>query len=199
MMRRWLTLAGLLWCSCLGNPFAQAAGEGVTVTTLRGVHPVLIRNEHNILLQIVVDVQGEKEVRLKAMHFAFDKSDDVGDLASLGLFATGDKQEFSPTSPFGKTIDPARAVAFRADLALRRGKNVFWLSGRLKPTADLSHRIAAICSSAETTEGNLPAKDLSAGIRQRIWIALRKHNLIFSISGYAPATVCLGQEDARIE
>ena len=162
-------------CSCLGNSFAQAAGEDIAVTTSRPVHPVLIRNEHNILLQIVVDVQHEKEARLQAMHFAFDGSDDVGDLASLALFATGDKQQFTSASPFGKTMDAARTVAFRDDLALRRGKNVFWLCGRLKPTAELSHRIAALCTSVETTAGKLPAKDLSPGIRQRIGIALRKH------------------------
>src|SRR6266566_384448 len=124
MIQKWLTLAGLVGCSCVGNPFARAAGEGVTVTMSRRVHPVLIRNEHNILLQIVVEVQREKEVRLRAMHFALDRSDAVGDLASLALFATGDKQEFSPASPFGKKMGPARTVAFRGDLVLRRGKNV---------------------------------------------------------------------------
>ncbi|MBI1917052.1 MAG: exo-alpha-sialidase [Planctomycetes bacterium] len=175
MICKWPTLAGLVWCSCVGSPIAQAAGEDVTVTMSRRVHPVLIRNEYNILLQIVVDVQCEKEVRLQAMHFLLDRSDDVGDLASLALFATGDKQEFSPTSPFGKPMGPVRKVAFRGDLALRRRKNVFWLSGRLKPTADLSHRIAALCTSVETTAGKLPAKDQSPGIRQRIGIALRKH------------------------
>jgi len=175
MIRQWLTLAGLVGCSCLGHPVARAAGEDATVTMARRVHPVLIRNEHNILLQIVVEVQREKEVHLRAMHFALDRSDAVGDLASLALFATGDKQEFSPTSPFGKTMGPARTMAFRGDRALRRGKNVFWFSGRLKPTADLSHRIAALCTSVETTAGKLPVKDLSPGIRQRIGIALRKH------------------------
>src|SRR5947207_11384010 len=97
-------VCGMVVC---GDSVGRGAGEGVTVTMSRRVHPVLIRNEHNILLQIVVEVQREKEVRLRAMHFALDRSDAVGDLASLALFATGDKQEFSPASPFGKTMGPA--------------------------------------------------------------------------------------------
>src|SRR5262245_30920646 len=146
MIRKWRTLAGLVACLCVGIPFARAAGEGLSVTMSRRVHPVLIRNEHNVLLQVVVDVQGEKEARLQAMHFALDWSDAVDDLASLALFATGAKQEFAPTSPFGKPMDPARKVVFRGDLALRPGKNVFWLSVRLKPSADLSHRLATLCT-----------------------------------------------------
>lgn len=37
MIGKRLTLAGLVWCLCLGNPLAQAAGEDVTVTTSRHV------------------------------------------------------------------------------------------------------------------------------------------------------------------
>src|SRR5207302_1113359 len=122
----------------LGDPVARAAGADVKVTTARPVHPVLIRNDHNPLLQIIVEVQGAKEERLKAIHFTLDRSDDVADLASLALFATGDKEVFAPVAPFGKALDSARAVAFRDDLALRRGKNLFWLSGKLKSSADLS-------------------------------------------------------------
>src|SRR5262249_10065172 len=153
MIQKWLSLAGLVWGSCVGMPIVEAAGEDVTVTMSRRGHPGLIRNDHNILLQIVVEVQGEKEGRLNAMHFGLDRSDAVGDLASLALFSTGDKQEFSPTGGFGKPMGPARTMTFRDDLALKRGKNVFWLSGRLKPTADLSHRLAALCTSVETTAG----------------------------------------------
>jgi len=159
MIRSLMTLAGLVGFSCLGNPFAQAFPEGIdiTVTTSRRVHPILIRNEHNALLQIVVNVEGDKEVRLQAMHFALDGSDAVGDLDSLALFATGDKPAFSPASPCGKPSGAARTVVFREDRALRRGANVFWLSCRLKPAADLSHRVAAVCTSVETTAGKVTA------------------------------------------
>jgi sialidase-1 len=159
----------------LGTPHTQAGGEHVTVTTSRRVYPVLIRNDAGDLLQIVVDVPRNKDVRLQAMHFTLDGTDDVGDLESLSLFATGDKRKFATTTSFGKPIEAAKALAFRGDLMLRPGKNVFWLSCQLKPTADLSHKVRAVCASVETTAGKLPAKDLSPAVRQRIGIALRKH------------------------
>jgi sialidase-1 len=172
-MGRTLIIAAIMFA--LGNPHTQAGGEDVTVTTSRRVHPVLIRSEAGALLQIVMDVQRAKDLHLQAMHFTLDGTDDVGDLESLSLFATGDKQEFATAIPFGKPIDAAKTVAFRGDLMLRPGKNVFWLSCRLKPTADLSHKVRAVCTSVETTAGKPPVKDLSPSVRQRIGVALRKH------------------------
>jgi sialidase-1 len=112
-------LAGLVWCCCLANFSAHAAEQDVTVAASRRVHPVLIRNDHNPLLQVVVEVRGEKEVRLRAVRFTLDRCDDV---------------------------------------------------------ADLAHRVAAVCTTIETTAAKVEAKDVSPTARQRIGIALRKHN-----------------------
>ena len=174
-MSRTFIAAGLVCLLSLGNSCAHAAGEDVTVTTSRRVHPVLIRNDAGSLLQIVVDVPRGKDLGLQAMHFKLDGTDDVSDLESLSLFATGDKQEFATTTPVGKPIDAAKSVAIGGDLKLRPGKNVFWLSCRLKPTANLSHKVKAVCTSVETTAGKLPVKDLSPAVQQRIGVALRKH------------------------
>ncbi len=175
-MNRTLITAGLVWLLSFGHAYAQKAGENVTVTTSRPVHPVLIRNDAGAVLQIVVDVQPNKDVRLQALHVTLDGTDDVADIESLSLFATGDKQEFATAIPFGKPHDAATTVAFRGDLVLRPGKNVLWLSCRLKPTADLSHKVRVACTSIETTAGKLLVKDLSPAVRQRVGVALRKHN-----------------------
>ena len=175
-MNRTLITAGLVWLLSFGHAYAQKAGENVTVTTSRPVHPVLIRNDAGAVLQIVADVQPNKDVRLQALHVTLDGTDDVADIESLSLFATGDKQEFATAIPFGKPHDAATTVAFRGDLVLRPGKNVLWLSCRLKPTADLSHKVRVACTSIETTAGKLLVKDLSPAVRQRVGVALRKHN-----------------------
>ncbi|MBI2807370.1 MAG: alpha/beta hydrolase fold domain-containing protein [Planctomycetes bacterium] len=174
-MNRMAIVAGLVFVLSIANPGVPAAGQDVTVTTARRVHPVLIRNEAGALLQIVVDVQRDTDLRLQAMHFALDGTDDVSDLESLGLFSTGARQDFATTTPFGKPTGAAKTFALRGDLPLRPGKNVFWLSCRLKPTANLSHRVRAVCTSIETAAGKVPAKELTPAIRQRIGVALRKH------------------------
>ncbi len=175
MNGKWLLPALLALCFCPAGPLAHPAGPAVQVTTSRRAHPVLIRNDHNPLLHIVVEVRGDRAARLRAVHLGLDRCDHVADLVALQLFAVGDREALATSSPFGKLAAPARAVAIRGDLALRPGKNVFWLSGKLNPKADLSHRVAVACTAVETTEGKFPARDLSPRLRQRIGIALRKH------------------------
>lgn len=101
MITKWLRPASFLLCSFLALADVCAALAEVKVSVLRPKHPVLIRNDHSPLLQLIVDVPGEKEVRLKAAHFSFDGCDDVSDLDSAALFVTGDKDAFSPTTLFG--------------------------------------------------------------------------------------------------
>ena len=114
------------------------------------VHPVLIRNEHGPLTRVVVEVAKGAEAGAKSFVFQLDGTDDLGDLESLTLFSTGDKEEFSSATPIGEPAKPAKEVTFRGERVLNAGKNVFWLSCRLKPTAGLTHRVEATCRSIET-------------------------------------------------
>jgi sialidase-1 len=157
----------------------EVAGDdsltGFTAVAIRPVHPVLIRNEHGPLLRVVVEAENPNDVHVTGLSFRLDGTDDLDDLDALALFTTGDKEEFSPATAVGEPVKPAAKIAFRVAQPLRPGKNVFWLSCRLKDTADLSHRAAAACTAIETTAGRLTPRDASPGIRQRIGVALRKH------------------------
>lgn len=166
-------LIGLVSCVCSSGP---APVRAAVVTTSEQVHPVLIGKAHNALLRVVVDVQREDEVRLRSMHFDLGGTDDVGDVESLELFTTGDRQRFSPHVAFGHSRPASRQVAFRGDQTLQRGPNVFWLSCRLKPTADLLHRVGASCTVVQTSAGRLLPASSSPPVGHRIGVALRQHN-----------------------
>jgi len=153
----------------------EASAAELSAATLQPVHPVLIRNEHGPLTRVVLDVAEGIEVRVTSFDFKLDGTDDLGDLESLSLFSTGGKEEFSSVTPIGDAIKPDKELTFRNERVLNSGKNVFWLSCRLKPTAKLAHRVAATCHSIETTAGKLTPRDASPGVRHRIGVALRKH------------------------
>lgn len=163
---------------------AAAGADGLTATVTRPVHPVLIRNEHSPLIRVVVEVAkskvrkriSKKPARVSSLIFKLDGTDDLDDLESLTLFDTADKDEFSPNTPIGEPATPAAEITFRFDRPLRAGKNVFWLSCRLKATADLNHGIAASCPSMATTVGRVVPRDFSSTVRHRIGVALRRHN-----------------------
>lgn len=154
----------------------QDVAQDVKASVSRPVHPILIRNEHGPLLRVVVDVEQATEARLSALTFDLAGTDDLADLDSLTLFATGDKEAFSPANAVGTPARPAAEVTFTVDQPLRAGRNVFWLSCRLKPTAHLQHRIATACTSAVTSLGKVVPRDSSSHVQHRIGVALRKHN-----------------------
>ena len=168
---------------CPKESYGEDAIPGVSASMTRPVSPVLIRNAHGPLLRVIVEVGkvedsdafARNDVRLTALSFRLDGTDDLGDLDSLTLFSTGDKDEFSPATAVGEPVQPTAAFTFRVTQPLGAGKNVYWLSVRLKAAPDLAHHVAAVCTAVETTAGKLTPRNGSPGSRQRIGVALRQH------------------------
>lgn len=172
-----LILAGaLLWASMGVPPQGQAQDGSLTASVVRPVHPILVRNEHGPLLRLVVDLPQGQTARLTSLEFFLDGTDDVNDLDVVRLFSTGHQEAFSPATPLGAAVAPARTITLTVDHSLAEGRNVFWLSCRLKDSADLEHQIAASCTKVVSSVGAVKPRDDVANARQRIGIALRKHN-----------------------
>lgn len=173
----WAALCGVAAFSFLfGSTQAKDGPEGLSAVAIRRVHPVLIRNERNALLQLVVDVKRSEAVRLQSLTFSLGGAEALGDLEALEVIATGDKSELIEGTPFGAAAAPSVRISFKGDQALQPGANVFWLSCRLKPNASLLRKVGAACVSVGTTAGRLTPHDSSLARRQRIGVALRKHN-----------------------
>lgn len=170
--------------------------DGVTAIMARPVYPLLIRNPRGSLLRVTIHVGKfesshlflRNDVRLTSMSFRVD-ADDLGDLDSLELISTGESDDLITSrrggssraqrpilAAVGNPLHPAAAVTFYTNLLLQPGKNVFWLSTKLKHSAGLSHRISAACSAIETSAGRLTPRDESPGVRHRIGVALRKEH-----------------------
>jgi sialidase-1 len=171
-------IVGVLGVALTSSVVCAQAERNRTVAAVSSqpVHPVLIRNDHGPLTRVVVTVENGVDARATSFVFKLDGTDDLGDLESLALFSTGDKDEFSPATPIGEPVKPAKEVTIRGKRPLNAGRNVFWLSCRLKPTASLAHRVAAACSSIETSVGRVTPRDDSPGVRHQIGVALRRHN-----------------------
>jgi len=178
------TRTSLVLISCLAvmpwilpsGTLGQESRSGLTASVTRPIHPVLIRNQHGPLLRVVVDVGEKQDVQVYSLSFSLAATDDRDDLDSVTLFATGEKEEFSPEKVFGESARPGSLFTFIGGQVLRSGKNVFWLSCRLKDTADLSHRVGAACTRVTTSAGKLVPRDSPAPVRHRIGVALRRHN-----------------------
>ncbi len=156
---------------------AGDAVKGVTATAAQRVHPVLIRNEHNPLLHVTIDVGNtDTALRIKSMTFSLEGSDHVGDLDSLSLYSSRDEREFSTEIPLGHSVKAAAKVTIGTSYELRPGRHRIWLSCTVRATADLSHRVDAVCESVTLSSGvSITPKDTTPGVRKRIGVALRRH------------------------
>lgn len=162
-----LLLSLVVWC---GDATARPAEPPATAASAQQVHPVLIRNEVNAVAELVVKVATDDPLSLRAVRFTLDGTDDLDDIESLELLS-GEK---APRERFGGVTQPARSIEFRGDLRLNRGENVFRLSCRLRPDADLSHHVGAIGTEVETGAGRIAVEDRTPGRSHRIGVALRK-------------------------
>lgn len=187
MARRWLERSIFLLAFCtlavlgslsqsLTQGLAQEQAKGLVARLVRPVQPILIRNQHGPLLGVVIDVAPGETPRLTSFDFSMAATDDLNDISSIQLFATGEQLAFSPATPVGEAVAPALSINLPADRLLAEGRNVFWLSCRLKDNADLVHQISATCSSIATSVGGLVPREDVAHARQRIGVALRRHN-----------------------
>lgn len=166
----------LLYSLLFGSGPDLLFAVGPTAVIRRPVHPVLIRNDSDPVLKIVVDIPEGATTSVTSFSFSLAGTDDLRDIAALQLFSTGDQDGFSTESPLGKSFRAEPAISAPCDLVLKPGRNVLWLAARLDPRASLSHGIATTCTSIETSGGMLVPRDESPSKRQRIGVALRKHN-----------------------
>jgi sialidase-1 len=177
VIRVCLPLLGVVAALCLfaGQVRSADPPRGLQASAASPVHPVLIRNEHGPLVRVDVELAEPQDIRAKAFSFTLDGTDDLADIESLTLYSTADKEEFSSAARFGEPAAPGETMTFQGESSLRPGRNVFWLSCRLKSSASLLHHVAAACSTIETTAGKLTPRIAAPSVPHRIGVALRRH------------------------
>jgi sialidase-1 len=154
-----------------------SAGEkplGIKAVVRQRIHPVLIRNDRNPLLELTIESE-RKDVFLHSLTFSLKGTDDLNDVESLQVFLAGDKQNYSTQATFGDRAKSAGEVVIRGNVRLRRGVNVLWLSCQLSPKASLTHKVDATCTKIETSVGDVTPQAETLNVRKRIGIALRRH------------------------
>ena len=139
--------------------------------TRQMVRPVLIRNEHNSLLQLTINAK-RPFVQVQAITVELEGATE---LESLQFYFTGADGSFSTMKTFGDRLRSHKSVVFKGHARLTAGPNRFWLSCRAKAAANLSGKTDARVLSIKTSAGRLVPRDETPNVRKRIGIALRRH------------------------
>ena len=149
--------------------FSHAASPDAVVRQM--VRPVLVRNEHNTLLQLTIDTD-EPFVQVRSITIAFKGA---AELESVQFYFSGDKPEFSSEKTFGDRVKPEPMIVFGGHARLNAGTNHFWLSCRARTNADLSRRVSASVEAVETSAGRIVPREETPQVSRRIGVALRRH------------------------
>jgi len=171
----------------------------VGANTSQRVHPLLVGNEHNVLITVAIEVD-RPGVRVKSFTFSLDgpltpeNDNPLRDIDSVEMFFSdhhrpheldqlrngktfvGDRRSLMTelTVAFGGACQPQARVQFHGDRLLAPGTNYFWLSCKLREDAELGHKLDATCLGIDTTAGPITPHDASPGVHKRIGYALRK-------------------------
>lgn len=133
--------------------------------------PILIRNEHNSLLQLRIECQ-QPDSMLQSIEVALDNAKA---LESVQFYSTDEEGNLLPTKTFGERLPASETVIVRGHTRLKEGVNQFWLSGRLRPNANLTQKVDARVTAIRTSAGLTVPQDETPLVAKRIGIALRRH------------------------
>ena len=139
--------------------------------TRQVVKPLLIRNDHNSLLNIVIRAP-KPFIHLRSITVDLEGSDNI---ESMQFYYTANNGGYSTQMPFGDRVRAKSKTTFRGHIRLGGGENHLWLSCRMKTTAKLTAKVDGRVVSIETSAGTIQPKDTTNGIKKRIGIALRRH------------------------
>lgn len=194
-MSRQSAVALILFLLLIGAAPEELHADGIQAVVTQRTHPVLIGNDLNVLLSVELDVP-QSDIQATAFQLSLDGTDDLADIDSLQLFFAGDSDPAAldlvrsgirydrdrhelrariAGRPFGGLVPPTAELTIESRQHLSAGKNRFWLSCRLRSTANLSHQVVARCTQIDTTQGSIQPRDDRAHAGHRIGIALRRH------------------------
>lgn len=137
--------------------FFLLAAAAWAQTAVQRVHPVLIGNPHNELMEFKID----GNLQSVSCHFTGEAA-----LEAVEILSMPDKRVLA-------SARPARTVTFKGDTPA--GQGVYWLSARVKANAPLAGRVSGYCDSAVTSNGAIAIRAATPAVSRRIGVALRKH------------------------
>lgn len=179
MIKYILLLAGLVVMATFSGCKSVGSKKRSPLTLYQTQHqiPILINKEDNPVLSMCIEnTAGDKTFLLKEIKVTLNGTTRIEDMEQVKIYFCGPDSSFSSANRFGLPADPAPELVFRDEVKLKRGKNYFWLSVKLRTDAGLLHQIDAGCLGVMLGGGKrMESKNTSPPVVQRIGVAVRKH------------------------
>lgn len=156
-----------------------------SVDTLQPVSPALVGNRTNPVALIAVETVGILEpISLEQLRINMVGTTDPDDVEHVEVYYTGTNRTLSNDVPdanfpeearFGRTQRPGNELTFRGDQELQEGVNYFWVSYKLKDSADIDGRVDAGCEwvRLDNSRVQVVPETVNPEGRQRLGVVMR--------------------------
>ena len=145
-----------------------------SVTTIQNSNPVAIASALNDVIRIEVTTAGAiNPISLSSLTFRTNGTTNIGDIQNARVFYTADFPVFSASTQVGSTLNSPPGynsdftVSASSPIALVMGKNYFWLTYDVNPSAACNPaQIDAQCTSVGLSTGSVtPSPTSPVGAR----------------------------------
>ncbi len=145
-----------------------------SVNIYQSITPVLIGKDHNPVMQIRVDIGNfDSPGAASGLTLSSLGTTNLDDIQAISLFRADSIDKFNDDNLLTTTSEIKRDMVLTGDWPLSKGANYFWVSCRLKPTADLLNKINLACSSISIEGKEFVPTRVYPGVPKRIGHALR--------------------------
>ncbi len=158
-----------------GRPILASTNMALaSVAVVQNSNPVALGSALNDVIRVEVTTTGAiNPITISSLTFRTNGTTNVADIQNARVFYTGDIPVFSAATQFGATlaVPPAINTDFivtgATPINLGMGKNYFWLTYDVKPSAGCSPaQIDALCNNVALSTGNVvPAPSSPLGAR----------------------------------
>lgn len=149
------------------------------VQVIPATFPVLVGNAASPLVKLRIETRGNSDpIHVKRLEMTLRGTTDLSDIDSVQLIYTGQSDTFvwdesaAASDPIKVTQETLTLEHQEAFCTLNEGVNFLWIACRLKPTANIDHRVGASCK-AITFSNNETFRLESDTISQRMGVAVR--------------------------
>ena len=168
-----LILSYFLFCSS-----CKSVDTNTQVTQKQFEYPILKSKEFNNVLQININrADTLQKTFIKEIVINTQGTTQLRDIESVAIYYTGkNKGDLNEKHTlFSETRHITSVIRLKGSIELSGQENYFWLSYKLKDSADILNQIGGYCESVFTSHEKVLVNKLKYPKKLRIGVALRKH------------------------
>lgn len=145
----------------------------VSVEAVPFALPALIGADYSAIVKLKIETSGRlNPIAVTQLKASLDGTTALNDIASIAAFYGGSSGNFPAKTLFGGACKPDAEISFTGRQLLTEGNSYIWIACQLNESANIDHRIGAVCQTLTFSNGNSVDLQASPSI-QNLGVSVR--------------------------